>query len=305
LYLSSSALIVIDMSRLCVVFLVELICSATLRAGAAPATQPGAIRYESVVRENPPQRGFVAYVDLTDPRVSITCAPGGPDPDGDGPWKTTLQRTSVIAQANNFDLAVNAVFFNHYSRAGTPRLYDVGDSAESANVLIIDGKFVSARREGVAFTIFKDGICTIGTVNQRALPGIRTAIGGSNQILFRGQITAPADAPAPRTSVGLSKDAKTMIVLVIDGRRPDYSVGLSMADLAAEMLRLGAHNAINLDGGGSSTFVRKTFVRKNAVDKSDKTTFNVINSPSDGSQLPIRLSFERPVAYVLGVNIKD
>ena len=266
---------------------------ASVYAGV-PTTRPAPIRFDSFVRNDPPQRGYVAYIDLTDPRVQIECAPSGPDPDGNGHWTTTLQRTSVVAKANDFDVAVNAVFFSHDTKGGNPRFYEVGDPAKSANVVIIDGKFVSTVREGPALSILKDNSITIGTVNARSLPNVRTAIGGSNQILFRGQITAPADAPAPRTSVGLSKDGKTMILLVVDGRRPDYSAGLSTSDLAKEMLRLGAHNAINLDGGGSSTFVRK----------SAKGAFDVINSPSDGSQLPIRLSFERPVAYVLGVRIK-
>ena len=60
------------------------------------------------------------------------------------------------------------------------------------------------------------------------------------------------------------------------------------------MIRLGCTSALNLDGGGSSTMVRK-FGPKD---------WRVVNTPSDGSQLEfIPLSIERPVANVLGIRI--
>lgn len=58
---------------------------------------------------------------------------------------------------------------------------------------------------------------------------------------------------APRTAIGQRKDG-IVLMLVIDGRRPGHSLGVDMVELTNIMLRYGAYNATNLDGGGSSTF---------------------------------------------------
>lgn len=58
-------------------------------------------------------------------------------------------------------------------------------------------------------------------------------------------------APHPRTAVGLSKDRKTMYIVVADGRREGVP-GMTLPELAAFMDELGACVAMNLDGGGSS-----------------------------------------------------
>lgn len=59
---------------------------------------------------------------------------------------------------------------------------------------------------------------------------------------------------APRTAIGQRKDG-IVLMLVIDGRRPGHSLGVDMVELTNIMLKYGAYNASNLDGGGSSTFV--------------------------------------------------
>ncbi len=77
----------------------------------------------------------------------------------------------------------------------------------------------------------------------------------------------------PRTALGIRADGKWVLV-VVDGRQPGLSVGMTLGELAGEMKRLGCTSALNLDGGGSSTLV---FGQK------------VMNSPSDAGK-------ERPVS---------
>lgn len=61
--------------------------------------------------------------------------------------------------------------------------------------------------------------------------------------------------PHPRTALGLSRNKKTMYLVVADGRREEVP-GLTLAQLAAFMREeLGVCRAINLDGGGSSELV--------------------------------------------------
>ena len=86
----------------------------------------------------------------------------------------------------------------------------------------------------------------------------------------------------PRTALGITADGKLMLVTV-DGRQ-SISRGISLSDLSALMKRLGAVNAINLDGGGSTTMSYRG---------------GVINSPSGGVQRAVAdglLVFANPVA---------
>lgn len=73
----------------------------------------------------------------------------------------------------------------------------------------------------------------------------------------------------PRTVAGISADGRTLVLAVVDGRS-STSVGMRCTELAALLAELGAHQAINLDGGGSSTM----WMRGEGV----------LNSPSDGGQ---------------------
>jgi exopolysaccharide biosynthesis protein len=77
----------------------------------------------------------------------------------------------------------------------------------------------------------------------------------------------------PRTAVGRMKNGKLLLVTV-DGRQPQTSIGMSLYTLADLLLELGAVEAINLDGGGSTTMVVK---------------HKVVNKPSDQTG-------ERPVS---------
>lgn len=98
------------------------------------------------------------------------------------------------------------------------------------------------------------------------------AVGGKS-LLLNGQ-AAVSDTPtgnAARTAIGFKEDG-TIIFFENDGRLKDFSVGLSPNVLAEEMKALGAVNALNLDGGGSSVMSVRRFGFPLAV----------VNSPSDG-----------------------
>ncbi|MTE18551.1 multidrug transporter [Streptomyces sp. TRM43335] len=105
-----------------------------------------------------------------------------------------------------------------------------------------------------------------------------TAVGGRGVLVVDGEPQnwdgRPNNTAAPRTAVGFSRDGTTLHVLTVDGRQA-ASGGVTLTELAEMMDDLGAHNALNLDGGGSSTLV----VREPGSD-----TLRVENSPSDGSE---------------------
>jgi hypothetical protein len=107
---------------------------------------------------------------------------------------------------------------------------------------------------------------------------LRFSVGGNIVLLRDGTLPALDDvASEPRTAAGFSADGKTMYLATIDGRQRD-SRGMTMRELGELMLGFGADDALNLDGGGSSTLL----AREPGEEDPD-----VENSPSDGSERPV------------------
>ncbi|WP_240506691.1 phosphodiester glycosidase family protein [Thermoactinospora rubra] len=108
--------------------------------------------------------------------------------------------------------------------------------------------------------------------------GVQTAVGGNHVLVKDGVAQTSTDNAAhPRTAVGFSADGRKMYLLTVDGRQAD-SRGVTYNELAAMMVELGAHNALNLDGGGSSTLLAR---------EPGSATPQVENGPSDGAERPV------------------
>jgi exopolysaccharide biosynthesis protein len=69
-----------------------------------------------------------------------------------------------------------------------------------------------------------------------------------------GTISRNAEAKHPRTAIGFSRDSTTLYILTVDGRSTQ-SVGVTLVELADLMRRVGAWQAMNFDGGGSTTMI--------------------------------------------------
>lgn len=96
----------------------------------------------------------------------------------------------------------------------------------------------------------------------------------AGRLLTNGNIGSGFEkGAAPRSAVGVKADG-TVVFYVIDGRQSGHSYGVQMTTLAKRMKELGCVDALNLDGGGSSTI---------GGVYPGQSTFSVINSPSDGS----------------------
>ncbi|WP_158880739.1 phosphodiester glycosidase family protein [Amycolatopsis anabasis] len=104
---------------------------------------------------------------------------------------------------------------------------------------------------------------------------LAVAVGGNKVLVSDGQIQ-PVDAVTahPRTAVGFSADGGRMWLATIDGRQAD-SRGMTELELARHMKSLGADDALNLDGGGSSTLLAR---------EAGEQAPSVHNSPSDGGE---------------------
>ncbi|GAA1438621.1 hypothetical protein GCM10009641_44280 [Mycobacterium cookii] len=100
------------------------------------------------------------------------------------------------------------------------------------------------------------------------------AISGDRPLLVNGVRTVVNNTIAhPRTAVGIDADGRKLLILVVDGRST-ASRGYTMVELADLMTALGAENAINLDGGGSSAMYTRT----------GTGAMGIVNEPSDGGE---------------------
>lgn len=118
------------------------------------------------------------------------------------------------------------------------------------------------------------------------------AISGEALLVTGGNLLPDLDASAlhPRTAIGYSRNGRYLYLVVVDGRQPFYSEGMTLQELAELMRSLGAQYAMNLDGGGSSTLIVQ----------SEDGGPRVLNSPID-NYIPGR---ERPVANHLGITVR-
>lgn len=149
------------------------------------------------------------------------------------------------------------------------------------------------------------GVARTLEIRLRTTPEAHESIGGTPVLLRDGKPTydnAPTSfvqAQHPRTLVGWTKTGETLLVTV-DGRQAGHSAGMTIPEAARLMLKLGARDAINLDGGGSTTFV----VRGKVLNKpSDRVVGlggarRVVKAGGKGTLLS---NVERPVASALVV----
>ena len=86
----------------------------------------------------------------------------------------------------------------------------------------------------------------------------------------------------PRTALGYN--AQKLILIVADGRRTGYSTGLSLYRLASLLVELGATEAINLDGGSSSTFVIDGKVVNRPSGQNERDVLNAVLITADQPQ---------------------
>jgi exopolysaccharide biosynthesis protein len=118
---------------------------------------------------------------------------------------------------------------------------------------------------------------------------LKMAVTGGAMLVVNGKVpskfshNADGLSKQPRTGIASSEDGKQLMLVTVDGRQQS-SVGMTQNEFADLMLELGAYNALNFDGGSSTTMV--------ARHPGDEST-NVVNNPSGG--------FVRSIATAIGV----
>ncbi|MFM1872857.1 MAG: hypothetical protein RL398_2279 [Planctomycetota bacterium] len=243
-------------------------------------------------------RGFVATIDLTDPRLEIrVTAPLAPAQS----YEAVLRTTSSWHTTQGNLLSINANYFGTLSATTA----DVIGLSKSNGVLVspvrqygsfpdpalvIDANrvatidYVSTAMAATAHW----AIAGVGPSNTDNVPGTLLVTDGNNT-----GATARVEPLVrnPRTAIGADRFGTRLYVAVVDGRQPSWSVGMTLPELANVMLGLGAWRAINLDGGGSSSLLSTTLAG---------TT--VQNQPSNGSHRAVanHIGFDIAQSVVVG-----
>jgi exopolysaccharide biosynthesis protein len=167
------------------------------------------------------------------------------------------ENTSDIAADNGAVFAVNGDYYG---------FRDTGIVIRNGVVYRDEGA-----REGLAF--YRDGTVevydeTTTTADDLVADGVWNTLSFGPALLADGEVVDGIEdvevdtnvgnhsiqGDQPRTAVGVIDD-NHLVFVVVDGRSPGYSAGVTMTELAEIMQGLGATTAYNLDGGGSSTMV--------------------------------------------------
>lgn len=112
--------------------------------------------------------------------------------------------------------------------------------------------------------------------------GVFDTIGGNPTLIENGGIvwhnvkgSTAFHGPNPRTGVGATPDGRVLMVAV-DGRQPGFSVGMSLRRFARFFKGEGANWALNLDGGGSTTFVLRGDIKNRPSDGSERSVSSAL-----------------------------
>ena len=246
----------------------------------------------SETRPLPPTRLFVAEIDLTNPKVRLRVSPGGPDPDGPGEWQTTLMPPTRIAAREKMDLVVNGDFFRARGikdAEGTNSAFRAENWSAVSGPAVTDGKaWATSNARRPCLVVSRNREVNI-EMRDRPNPDDWEVVAG-NTMLVEAGVAVPHTNQLrhPRTAVGLDAKRTRLVILVVDGRKPGTAIGMSYDELAAELIRLGCRQALNLDGGGSSVM---------AIRDPATAEFHPLNEPTDGR--------ERAVANALGVSVEN
>jgi MYXO-CTERM domain-containing protein len=136
-------------------------------------------------------------------------------------------------------------------------------------------------------------------------PWMREIVSGHPTLIAGGALrdnngdTGLCTARHPRTAVGLSEDKTKLFMVVVDGRSTTR-IGMTCGELGNLMKELGAHDALNLDGGGSSAMVIGGAVANNPSDGSERIVANHLAIYAKGSGDPSNCPIPRWGAQYVG-----
>lgn len=159
--------------------------------------------------------------------------------------------------------------------------------AQVSGLLVADGELVAyPSKNHPSFIIRKDGTCDFIIADKNSdLSAIQYAISGFGFVLHNNKFTVADNIKqlAPRTGYGLSENREYLYLLAIDGRQEGYSMGSSVYEVGELLKYFGASDALNMDGGGSTTLlirengkIKKLNHHKNDAERTVAATLGII-----------------------------
>jgi hypothetical protein len=246
------------------------------------------ITYVRDVRREPrPLIIHVVIVELDAPGIGFLVTPG--DPTQDQPLRA--RKTSQFLAEFGVQVAVNGDFFKPWY-SNTPWDYypHVGDPVTPSGFASSRGVVYAADQMGQpTLYLSRDNRASF----KEPVGEVYNAISGNTLIVQEGEVVDQLLSHSyhstlhPRTAIALDRDARRLVIVAVDGRQPNYSEGVTLAELAEIILAYGGSTALNLDGGGSTTLVAEGASGGPVL----------LNSPID-NRIPGR---ERPVGNHLGI----
>ncbi|MBZ0294759.1 MAG: phosphodiester glycosidase family protein [Anaerolineae bacterium] len=246
---------------------------------------PGVI-YSRETRSDPrPLVVHVIRIDLDTPGLHFLLTP----PDNNGDLPLNARTTSQFLSEFDATLAINAAFFEPWWSNGIWDYYPaIGEPVAARGLYATAGEIYGKADDAIHFTLYlsEDNQPQFEPPDQvyNALSGNLLFVSQGNPNVIEHRYNREQH---PRTAIGFDRDYQTMLLMVVDGRQPNYSEGVDMFEMADIALDYDLYDALNLDGGGSSTLVIR--------DENGQPV--VLNSPINHG-LP---GHERAVANHLGI----
>lgn len=232
-----------------------------------------AIQLMVATQKDPNSVVYIARIDLTHPKIGVQVSPE----------KKGKYLTSKFAKEHNCVIAING-------EAGESMAMDCELGEWSGNwvsngkpVMMVDTDkrpFMGFNKENKG-TYYEESF-----VDTKYNDNYYNAIWGRFDILKKGKlIKHDRDRPYARTVMGLSEDGTQLFLMIVDGKKPDHSVGLTYEDCAKMLRALGASDAMACDQGGSSCMYVENMG-------------GIINRPADSEGI------ERPIYSHFGISFK-
>jgi len=219
------------------------------------------------------------------------------------PWDRSPGTSAGFTSGQDItEVVLERVGFQHSAGAGVPS--------------VLSGRVLAVRNALASVTIGADQIVLTGSGTARPflqalaigstvelrwelatlLPGLdwwemKDVVAGSARLIMDGGRLSNTTSSHwndlhPRSAVGISQDGTRMVLVLVEGRQTGRAAGMSLHSVIRYLEHLGAYNALEFDGGGSSALA----ARVGGINR-------LVSTPSDGS--------ERYVPMGLGIMVEE
>ncbi|MEP0846161.1 MAG: phosphodiester glycosidase family protein [Phycisphaerae bacterium] len=205
-----------------------------------------------------PLRVWIARIDMSHPNVRPVVTQPADETERRPGFETRSSTTLEFARQTGVQLAINSSSFGPMRERG-------GEPMDVIGLAAVDGRTYSTPRDPYgAMYIGRDKRVSLRGPPLKAddiwivVPGFRMLLDDGVLVVDEHELNTPFGGMNPRTAVGTDRDGRTLWIVIVDGRQPGISHGMTLVELACLFKSLGAWDALNLDGGGSTTFVLQT-----------------------------------------------